>query len=211
MLERAADWLLALPAWLVLLVTFLLPALEASTFLGLVVPGETAVFVAGVAASDGIVPLWAVVAVATAGAIVGDAAGYAVGNRWGERALGRIPTRLVSAAQIERAESLLRRRGTVTVILGRQVGTVRSLVPGLAGASGVSPRRFLTANAVGALLFALTAGCVGFLAGRSYRAVEHRIGWVSDVVAAVVVVGLVALWVRARRRDRARPPDPPDD
>lgn len=207
MLERAADWLLALPSWLVLLATFLFPALEASTFLGLVIPGETAVFVAGVAASDAVVPLWAVVAAATGGAIVGDATGYAIGSRWGERALARIPRQLVSASQLARAEGLLRRRDTVTVILGRQVGTIRSLVPGLAGASGVPPRRFLTANAVGALLFALTAGCAGFLAGRSYLAVEHRIGWVSDVVAALIVVGLVALWIRARRHNRHRPHD----
>ena len=43
------DWLAGLPAWLVITVVVLLPALEASTFLGLVVPGETAVIITATA------------------------------------------------------------------------------------------------------------------------------------------------------------------
>ena len=37
------DWLAVLPPWLVIAAVVLLPALEASTFLGLVIPAETAV------------------------------------------------------------------------------------------------------------------------------------------------------------------------
>ena len=51
------DRILTLPAWLVLALVFLLPALEASAFVGFVFPGEVAVILRGVAASRGTVPL----------------------------------------------------------------------------------------------------------------------------------------------------------
>src|SRR5258705_12768842 len=89
------DRILSLPGWLVLALVFLLPALEASAFVGFVFPGEIAVILGGVAAWRGTVPLWAVIAAAVTGAIIGDSAGYLIGRRWGERLLpgpvGRLP------------------------------------------------------------------------------------------------------------------------
>ncbi len=68
------DKILTLPGWLVLALVFLVPALEASAFAGFVFPGEVAVILGGVAAWRGTVPLWAVIAAAVAGAVIGDAA-----------------------------------------------------------------------------------------------------------------------------------------
>lgn len=63
------DWLANLPTWLVLAAVCLLPALEASTFLGLVVPGETAVIIGGVIAHAGALQLWGVMVAAAMGAV----------------------------------------------------------------------------------------------------------------------------------------------
>src|SRR5215831_21007883 len=89
------DRILSLPGWLVLVLVFAFPALEASAFVGFVFPGEIAVILGGVAASRGTVPLWAVIVAAVSGAVIGDSAGYLIGRRWGERLLtgtiGRLP------------------------------------------------------------------------------------------------------------------------
>src|SRR5688572_682906 len=77
--------LTGLPPWLVLVFVALLPALEASAFVGLLIPGETAVLAGGVAAHAGLVPLWAVALVAALGAVAGDQVGYLVGRRYGPR------------------------------------------------------------------------------------------------------------------------------
>ncbi|MBM0225233.1 DedA family protein, partial [Micromonospora sp. ATA51] len=71
-MDRVLNLLVALPPALVLALVFLLPALEASTFLGLLVPGEVAVLVGGVLAHEGRLPLWAVVVAALVGAALGD-------------------------------------------------------------------------------------------------------------------------------------------
>ena len=76
--------LLDVPAAVVLAVVFLLPALEASTLAGVVIPGETALLYGGVLAWYDRVPLPAVFAAGALGAIVGDSIGYLVGARWGK-------------------------------------------------------------------------------------------------------------------------------
>ncbi|KAA8938841.1 DedA family protein, partial [Mycobacterium sp.] len=81
-MNQALDWLVRLPAGVLLGAAFLLPLLEASAFVGIVFPGETAVLLAGVAAGQGALSLWLVILVASAGAIIGDSVGYQVGKHY---------------------------------------------------------------------------------------------------------------------------------
>jgi membrane-associated protein len=148
------DTILRLAAPLVLVVVFTLPALEASTLLGIVVPGELALVLVGVLAHQGRVPLWAAVVAGAGGAVVGDSLGYAVGRRVGERLLARIPRRLVQPSQVERATALLRRLGGRAVFVGRFPAALRALVPGLAGTARMPYGTFLAWNLAGGVLWA---------------------------------------------------------
>src|SRR5215471_525440 len=109
------DRILSLPGWLVLVLVFAFPALEASAFVGFVFPGEIAVILGGVVASQGRVPLWAVIVAAVAGAIIGDSAGYLIGRRYGVRllhgSLGKVPLiRSHLDEHLEAAQAYVRRR-----------------------------------------------------------------------------------------------------
>ena len=203
--SSAVDTLVRLPAWLVLTLAFVLPALEASTFAGLVVPGEIAVLIGGVVAHDGALPLWSVVVAAVAGAVSGDQIGYLVGRRYGPRLTDRMPARVRRSGDVDRALDLLRRRGAPAVALGRWVAVLRALVPGLAGMSGLRRMPFTVANVLGGALWATTVAVLGYLAGASYRALEHRLGLGSEILLGVLVLGGALWWWRARRR-RANTP-----
>ncbi|MFF5174646.1 DedA family protein [Micromonospora sp. NPDC000089] len=203
-MDRVLEVLVALPPALVLALVFLLPALEASTFLGLLVPGEVAVLVGGVLAHEGRLPLWAVVVAALAGAALGDQTGYLVGRRYGHRLLARTPRRFVRSGELRRALDLVRRRGASAVVLGRWAAALRALVPGLAGLSGIPQRTFTAANLTGGALWAVTVALLGYLFGASYRLLERRLGLGGEAVLAVVLVALaLRLWRhrRAARRD----------
>ncbi|MFE9689301.1 DedA family protein [Micromonospora sp. NPDC005806] len=204
-MDRLLNLLVALPPALVLALVFLLPALEASTFLGLVVPGEVAVLVGGVLAHEGRLPLWAVIVAAVAGAALGDQVGYLVGRRYGRRLLDRVPRRFARSGELRRALDLLRRRGALAVVLGRWAAALRALVPGLAGMSGMPRPAFTVANVAGGALWAATVAVLGYLAGVSYRLLERRLGWGGEAVLALVVLLVAVRLVRARqlaRRDR---------
>ncbi|MFC0006569.1 DedA family protein [Micromonospora siamensis] len=204
-MDRVWELLLGLPPALVLLLVFLLPALEASTFLGLLVPGEIAVLLGGVYAHEGRLPLVAVVLAALAGAVLGDQVGYLVGRRYGRRLLDRTPRRFVRSDELARALDLVRRRGALAVVVGRWAAALRALVPGLAGLSGIPRRAFTLANLAGGALWAVAVSVLGYLAGASYRLVEGRLGLGGEALLALVVVVVLlrvgrARWVARRER-----------
>ncbi|MGC5019205.1 DedA family protein [Micromonospora sp. DT47] len=201
-MDRVLDVLVGLPPALVLALVFLLPALEASTFLGLLVPGEVAVLVGGVLAHEGRLPLWAVMVAALAGAALGDQTGYLVGRRYGHRLLARTPRRFVRSGELRRAMDLVRRRGAVAVVLGRWAAALRALVPGLAGLSGIPQRTFTAANLTGGAIWAVTVALLGYLFAASYRLLERRLGLGGEALLAVFLL-LIAIWFW-RHRDAAR-------
>lgn len=202
-INQLLEKILNLPPWLILLLVFLLPALEASIFIGVVLPGEIAVLLGGVAASRGSVPLAAVLTAACLGAVIGDQIGYVVGREWGQQVLRRIPDNILDEGRLQKGREYVRRTGAKGVVLGRWTAALRALVPGLAGMSHMSYPRFLIANIIGGVGWALTVGIVGYLAGNSYKKVESALGSVSYVLLGLIVVALVAWHIVRKRRERA--------
>ena len=182
------DRVLSLHGWAVLAVVFLAPALEASAFLGVVVPGEIAVLLGGVLAFEHRAGLPAVLGAAVAGAIVGDSVGYLVGRRWGRRLLDGSVGRLVPRHHLDRAERYLAERGGPAVFFGRFTAALRALIPGLAGMAGLHYRTFALYNAVGGLLWASGFVLLGYVAGTGWRRVET----VAKRASLLLLLALVA-------------------
>ena len=139
---QLAEALLSLSGWAALAVLFVLPALEAPAFLGLVLPGEVALVLGGVLAHQGRLSLPAALAAGTAGALAGDSAGYWIGRRWGPRLLASRLGRRVFQARLHRVESLLLRGGGRALVVGRFAAGARVVLPGLAGMLGLRYRSF---------------------------------------------------------------------
>jgi undecaprenyl-diphosphatase len=203
------DRILSLPGWLVLVLVFAFPALEASAFVGFVVPGEIAVILGGVAASRGTVPLWAVIAAAVSGAIIGDSVGYLIGRRWGTHLLhgtvGRLPViRTHLDKNLDKARAYVQRRRGSAVFFGRFTAALRVLVPGLAGISEVHYPTFLVYNVAGGTLWGAGFAVLGYVAGASYHRVEKIAGQAGLILLGVIVAGLIAS--RLVRRFAARSP-----
>ncbi|MEY9840437.1 DedA family protein [Streptacidiphilus sp. EB103A] len=202
-----SDHLLALNGTLVLLAVFLLPALESSVFLGFVIPGETAVVIGGVTAYNGRTALWAVIAVAIAGAIIGDSIGYAVGKRWGNSLLGRIPHRLIKPAHVRQSKDMIARLGGRAVFAGRFAAALRALVPGLCGVSDMRYRTFALWNVLGGAFWATGFVLLGYFAGAGWHQVEHYASLASWIFVGVIVVAVGALLYlkhRAEKRSSSR-------
>jgi membrane-associated protein len=191
------DAILRLPPLLALALVFLLPALEASVFVGVVLPGEVGVILGGVLANQHKLALVAVLIAAVAGAIIGDSVGYWVGKRYGESMLSKIPNRILKPDHVERAQETIRHFGGRAVFFGRFTAALRALVPGMAGMSRVRYGRFLAWNAFGGALWASAFVVLGYLAGSQYRRIEHY----ANYIGLALLVGIVAfLYLRHRRQ-----------
>ncbi|HUR13999.1 MAG TPA: DedA family protein [Mycobacteriales bacterium] len=183
------------PSWVIYLSVFALPFLEASVFLGFVIPGETAVVFGGVLASQGEVSLGTVLVLAVVGAITGDAVGYAVGRRWGRGLQRSSLGRKVGAERWRTTEAFLIRRGPAAVFLGRWTALLRAMVPSAAGMAQLPYRTFAIWNALGGTVWASVCVVGGYLAGDVIGRYVSSLGW---VVAVVVLLLVVAHVIRSR-------------
>jgi undecaprenyl-diphosphatase len=195
--------LTSVPSWLIYVAVFAFPFLEASVFLGFVFPGETALVLGGVLASQGRVSVVGLIVVAIVGAITGDAVGYAVGRRFGPGLQSSRLGQLVGDKRWQASERFLRRRGGPAVFVGRFTALLRALVPSAAGMARLPYRTFALWNAMGGIAWATGFVLVGFLAGESYKQVESYLGRGALVLTAVVVIGLVVVHLVRKRRASA--------
>ncbi|MEO3935129.1 DedA family protein [Dermatophilaceae bacterium Soc4.6] len=197
------DPLLNAPAWVVLLVVGAIVFAEDALFVGFVLPGETAAVLGGVAANTGHVPLWAVLVVVIAAAIVGDSVGYEVGKHFGPRILG---SKLFDKRRegLGKAQDFLKERGGWAVFLGRWTAFFRAVMPALAGTSQMRYPRFLAFNAAGGILWGAVVVSIGYVAGASYAKVEGTFGRYAAIAVGVVVVVALVVWrVREHRHTQA--------
>jgi membrane protein DedA with SNARE-associated domain/membrane-associated phospholipid phosphatase len=183
-----------------LAIVFLLPALEASAFLGFIFPGEIAVVLGGVLAFEGRIPLWAAIAAAVLGAIVGDSIGYAIGRRWGRAmlrgTLGRLPLiKIYLERNLDRAQAYVRRRRGRAVFFGRFTAALRVLVPGLAGMSEVHYPTFLAYNVAGGVIWGTGFVLLGYVAGAGYRRTETITSRLGLALLGLIAVGIVLVWL----------------
>ena len=178
------------------LVIFLGAMLESAAFLGLFVPGESLVLVAGFFAAQGLFDLDALILIVWIGATLGDSIGYEMGRRMGRPALARYGSRFgLNNERIERADNFFARHGGKAVFLGRFVGFARALVPFLAGSSRMPYRRFFTYNVIGAALWATAGVLLGYILGASWQSAERWIGRASAIVGGIVLFILILVWL----------------
>jgi membrane-associated protein len=190
------EGILRLPPWIALALVFLLPALEASAFVGVILPGEIGVILGGVLANQHKLPLAAVLVAGILGAVIGDSIGYWVGKRYGETILSKIPNRILKPEHIKRSEESIRQFGGKAVFIGRFTAALRALVPGMAGMSHIRYGRFLAWNVLGGAVWATAFVILGYLAGSQYKQIEHYANYIG--LGLLVAIGAF-LFLRHRR------------
>ncbi len=200
MISWLVDQLLKLNPGVALVLVFLLPFLEASVFLGFILPGETAVVVGGFLAYEHKVPLAAVFVIAIAGAIIGDSVGYEVGRKWGDALLNKAPKRFVKPAHVVQGKQLINRLGGRAVFAGRWTAVLRALVPSLCGTAKMHYRTFLMWNALGGITWASAFILIGYLAGTAWKRVEGYANSAGYIFFGVIVVAGIGFAVWNRRK-----------
>jgi membrane protein DedA with SNARE-associated domain len=157
---------------------------------GVPLPGETALIAFGVLASQGHYSIAWVIAIAAAGAIVGDNLGYWLIGRYGGRALFErwAPLRRYSERILPPAERLMARRGGIVVFFGRFVSVLRYTVAWVAGLGRMPWWKFLFWNALGGVCWATAVGLLAYYAGNAAADAIQRYGIYAAVVIAVAVV-----------------------
>ena len=157
---------------------------ETGLLIGFFLPGDSLLFSAGLvaAARDDINIAFLVFAVFLA-AFIGDQVGYVIGRKIGRPYLEKHKSKRM-AKMLAKSERFYEKYGWWSVVIARYIPWVRTFVPPIAGAVKMNYYKFLSANALGALLWGAGITLAGFYAG--------SIPWVKDISYALAVFFITA-------------------
>ena len=199
--------LLANPSlvWAIYCVLFMILFLENGLLPAAFLPGDSLLILVGVLIAKGTMTFPLALLILTVAASLGSWVGYIQG-RW----LGNTPTvqkwlSHLPAQYHQRAHQLFHRHGLSALLMGRFIAFVRTLLPTIAGLSGLNNVRFQFFNWVSALLWVLILTVLGFGLGKTplFRKYEDQLMFCLMLLPLVLLVfGLVGslyvLWKKKR-------------
>lgn len=188
---------------------------ETGLLVGFFFPGDSLLFLAGVAASpvaDAIVgtklPLLALLVVAPICAIVGAQLGHFLGAKYGRQMFDRPNSRLFKQEYVEKAEYYFNKFGPAkAVILARFIPIVRTFLNPVAGVLEMPARTFLLWNIVGGILWTDGVILAGYLLAERITTViepEEIDKYLLPVVALIVLISVLPIFIEIWRERRNR-------
>jgi membrane-associated protein len=164
---------------------------ETGILLGFFLPGDSILFSAGlVAAAHGNVNIVVLVSVIFLAAFFGDQVGFVLGRTIGRSYLEKRESPRVQS-MIERSERFYQQTGWWAVVAARFFPWIRTFVPPIAGASKMNYYKFLSANALGALLWGVGITLAGYYAATLPWVKNSSYAIAAFFITASVVSSLV--------------------
>jgi membrane protein DedA with SNARE-associated domain len=205
------DWLEWLASWVTDLVhTFGYPGVAfavAAENIFPPIPSEVVLPLAGFLAGQGRFSFILVIIAATIGSVIGALALYAVGRWLGEPRMRRFVCRyggwfLVTEDDFDTSLDWFSRHGRKSVMLGRVVPLVRSLVSIPAGIAGIPLLPFVVYSAIGSAVWNTILISAGWILGDQWDRVEN---YTRPLTYLVLVAGAVFVaWFVWKRRNLVR-------
>ena len=160
------------------------------------IPSELIMPLAGYLATQGGMNILSVIAAGTMGSLLGTLPWYYLGRRLGHDGVRRLASKhgrwlTMSPSDVDAASERFKRHGKASVLVGRLIPTVRTLISVPAGVANMPLGSFLLFSAVGTLVWTAALALAGFLLGQAYDIIEKYV----DPVSTTVLVILVAIYI----------------
>ena len=205
MLQNIIDWVISI------MEAIGSPGVGLAVFLENVfppIPSEVILPLAGFTASQGSMNVIAAFIWATVGSLAGAYFLYYLGAAIGANRLRKIAAWmwLVKVEDVDAALAWFDKYGKASILIGRVIPGIRSLISIPAGIDRMNPLTFGFYTLLGSSVWnALLIYC-GWILGENWHAVEGVIDQYSKVVYALVALALVAvfLWLLRRARQEKR-------
>ena len=203
MIELAASFdsqLSSLAPFIFYIIVGAIVFVETGILLGFFLPGDSILFSAGlVAAAHGNINIVILVTVIFLAAFFGDQVGFVIGRVYGRPYLEKRQSKRIQS-MIARADRFYEQTGWWAVVAARFFPWIRTFVPPIAGASRMNYYQFLSANALGALLWGVGITLAGFYAA--------TLPWVKSSSYAIAAFFITASIVSMVLNYLRRPQEP---
>ncbi len=169
------------------LVLFAIVFAETGLLVGFFLPGDSLLFMAGVAAGAGHLDLFLLWLLLSLAAIIGDSVGYWVGARAGQAIYSRPDSLLFKRKHLLHTKEFYEKHGGMTIVLARFLPLVRTFAPVVAGVAQMHYRRFLFFNVFGGIGWIVSLTLLGFTLGQ-FAWVQHNL---EKMIVGIIVLSFL--------------------
>lgn len=157
------------------------------------IPSELIMPLAGYLATRGDLNIFVVIAAGNIGSMLGILPWYYLGRRLGHDGVRKFASRhgrwlTMTASDVDTAAERFKRHGAASVLVGRLIPTVRTLISVPAGVSNMPIGTFLALSFVGTLIWTSALAVAGYLLGQAYSVVADYVDPVSTGVLVLLVL-----------------------
>jgi membrane protein DedA with SNARE-associated domain len=168
---------------------------------GLLVPGETVLLAASVAAAHGHLNIWLVIVSASIGAILGNFIGYLVGRALGHTLIAKYGPRVgLTHRRLVLGRYMFAKHGGKMLFIARFLGGLRSFAAPLAGVNDMPWRAFVAWTVVSGIAWPIINGYGAYTLGNAAKRFSGPFTIGFAVVAVAVVLVIVYLAKRNEHR-----------
>ena len=177
------------------------------------IPSEVVMPWSGYAVSQGEVTFLGTITAGSLGSFAGAMFWYLLAKQIGGDRLRGWADRhgawlTVSRGDLERTERWFEKWGSAAVLLCRMVPGLRTLISVPAGIAEMPIGRFSLFTAIGTVIWTTLLAVIGWWLGDNYSNLVGPLGWVSNVVVAVLVLIWLYRLIKQHRRRPAKSPQP---
>jgi membrane-associated protein len=175
---------------------------ETGLLVGLAFPGDSLLFIAGVAASGSGAAILggaslnpvALFIGAPIAAILGSQVGHWFGSTYGRKLFDRPDGRFFNHQRVVATEKWLTKYGTgKALVLSRFIPFVRTLINPLAGIVGIPVKKFLFWNITGAVIWTQLVLGAGFILGEKLKGSVDK--YLLPIVGLIIIISVIPVAI----------------
>ena len=202
------------PEWIVgtlgVIGVFAVLFVEMGLLVGLVLPGDSMLFLAGVAASGtastavGVqLPIEVLLIGAPISTFLGSQVGYYIGRKLGPKVFNRPNGKYFNQHRVDQAEQWLLRYGVgKALFISRFIPIVRTIINPMCGVARIGFWKFLTANAVSSVIWGAGFIFIGYQIGERIAGTYEK--YLLPTTMLIFVLSLLPLFMELLRARRNR-------
>jgi membrane-associated protein len=171
---------------LALVVACAILLIECALLIGLVLPGDSLLFIVGILLATGFIttPVWVAIIAMSIAAILGNLLGYWTGAKLGPKLFNKPDSRIFKQEYVVVTQNFFEKHGPRAIVLARFVPVVRPVITSMAGVARMNFKIYATYSTIGGILWVVSLTLAGYFFG--------GIQFVADNIE-LVTIGIVGL------------------
>lgn len=174
--------------------------IECALLIGLVLPGDSLLFIVGILLATGFIstPIWIAIVAMSIAAILGNLLGYWTGAKFGPKIFSRPDSRIFKQEYVVATQNFFEKHGPRAIVLARFVPIVRPVITSMAGVARMNFKVYATYSTLGGILWVVLLTLAGYFFG-GIPFVANNIELVTLGIVALSLVPVLVEFMKHRR------------